>query len=315
MWQQEESVSIRDSIERFYKDVNLMTAVTVIVVGAEDLNASHVTAGSQMFCVIQKSGTYAASETDRVDAAVNPIWNADFTFEFSATTTELILICLFKTDTDGTQVFPIGTLKIPVAQLVTDGPADKHYPLAFYSDSDTSGSLHIVGGLADLVQAELESDSDFQSDGSSSDASRGHVRRRHRKPVDFIPGHGRGRWQDIDVNALGQRDRKHHRRRKAAGELKESGTGPTLDKLMMQRKEGSLNAALERLKMDPVKMKAFADYSSLMTKNRKLIASAKDEGRWTEDGTIKKELSAVTLRSIRFAIEETKEWIDKVKKL
>ena len=295
-----------------------MVEFRVVVVGAESLDPSYAKEGTKMYCVVQKSGTFAALETKKVDSATDVRWDENFTLLFENPEKDAILVCVFTAEGEDDYGDPIGSLKIPVNPLMA-GAVDKRYELATYSDSKRPGVVRIVAGVAAemhvTIEAPDESDGSLASDASDGEMTSDAVRRRRRRPVDFVPAHGHGNWQDVDVASLGGRERKRHRKRKVAGELKESGTGATLDKLMMQRKDGSLNAALERLKMDPVKMKAFADYAAVMSKNAKLIKAAKDEGRCTEDGSIKKELSAVTIRSIKFAIEETKEWIDKIKNL
>ena len=293
-----------------------MVEFRIVVVAAENLDPSYAKAGTKMYCVVQKSGTFATLETKKVDSATDVRWDENFTLKFENPEKDAILVCVFTAEDEDDYGDPIGSLKIPVNPLM-NGAVDKRYDLATYSDSKRPGVVRVIAGVAaDMhvtIEAPDESDGGLMSEGSDGEMTSDAVRRRRRRPVDFVPAHGHGNWQDVDVTSLGGRERKRHRKRKVAGELKESGTGATLDKLMMQRKDGSLNAALERLKMDPVKMKAFADYAAVMSKNAKLIKAAKDEGRSTDDGTIKKELSAVTVRSIKFAIEETKEWIEKIK--
>ena len=223
-----------------------------------------------------------------------------------------------------------GTLQL----IVSDRRKEKKHRLSVPSvnrmyKSKTSPKLKVEAPLEEKPAAPIESltsepepehamsEASLLSDGSSSDmGSDSSVHRRRRRPADFVPVQGRDRWQDIDLSSLVPRDRKKHRRRKIeGGELKEAGRGSTLDKMMNDKKDRNLNAAMERLKMDPVKMKAFADYSAVMEKNKKLVKAAMTEGRWSHDGALNKPLSEVTLRSIRFAIEETKEWIEKVNKL
>lgn len=312
----------------------MAATIDITVSKAENLDTSRAQEGAKIFCFLQKSGSCFGEETRDLEPAPSLEWNQKFTFQIDDPLIDSILISVFASN--GTQRYKtaIGSVKIP-ASLAQNSGTSKPFDIYSYADPTFTGTLYLTIGdqnsstpkaelpseelisFSSLESAELSgSDSSFLSGGSEDMGSDSSVRRRRRKPAEFVPVQGRDRWQDLDVNALMQRDRKKHRRRKVeGGELKEVGDGSTLDKMMIQKKDRNLNAALERLKMDPVKMKAFADYSAVMEKNKKLVKAALTEGRWTKSGSLNKPLSEVTLRSIRFAIEETKEWIEKVSKL
>ena len=84
--------------------------------------------------------------------------------------------------------------------------------------------------------------------------------------------------------------------------------------ITIQQKEKLLNATLQKYKIDPEKLKVFAEIKTLLEKNNEILDIAKEEGRAIENGVFKAELSKLTMMSISDRIENTKAMIDKLKK-
>lgn len=262
----------------------------------------------EMLCLIQKSHRLVTFQTRPVPSATDVSWKERFTIPVTDKDSLLVLICY----SSGT---PLGSCKIPVFQIPQEGSLDISYDIHSYIDYNSNGKLHIIASYDNFA---TDSGNLLDSSGESYGSSDGSQprRRRRKRPADVVISsqlHS-SRRRNIDIDAILSRAERNkpRRRRVTHNEIEETGDGATVGNMLIQKKSKVVDESLQKHRIDPVKMKIFADYSVILEKNKQILSTCAKEGMM-KDGIVKSPLSEATMWSLKFAIDETKRWTDKIK--
>ena len=319
-----------------------MALVEVSVQEINGLKLPDEISNSKVFVMLQNSERYNIQKSNYYDYSESIKVDETFSLSSKHPLIDSIIISLFYR-TEIEKYNPIGTCKFMINKLHLSKELNQKLPIfSFFDDVETCGEIAVNFVFNDLNEMVNNASANNLLLSKARNSSKGRLRRFRNKRLENNSDYSDS-LSDSDDIPLKRRPRKrirgdHHTgkvriltgvspddfqfkpkakrkelRRKIA-ELKEAGIGDTMGSITIQQKEKLLNATLQKYKIDPEKLKVFAEIKTLLEKNNEILDIAKEEGRAIENGVFKAELSKLTMMSISDRIENTKAMIDKLKK-
>lgn len=288
----------------------LRRKLTLHILDATDIKLPDNAENAQVVCMIQRSDKLIKFETTPASYGRGVTWKQTFVIDTNNPTESLLVLVFYSSDSG--DCIPLGSTKISISQIPQEGCLDTLYDICSYSDAKIAGKLHVLTSFGELSSDSIPSE-------SYSETSDGVKRKRRRRklPEEVVlseQSHS-SRRREIDIDAiLARAERKPKRKRLTHSEIEETGDGATVGNMLIQKKNKVIDESLQKHRIDPVKMRLFADYSVILEKNKQILSSCAKEGMM-KDGIIKTPLSDATMRSLRFAIEDTKHWTETVRNM
>lgn len=281
---------------------------------------------SQIFVTLQNSERYNSQHSILYDPSEAIDINESFQISSRNPLFDSIILSLFYR-TEEIKYNPIGTARLVINKLREPKSGDEKLPIFSFSNNTVNcGFINVSFSYSDISEAndeksgnnlqELKQNDEYSSDSfSDSDDIPIRKKKRQRAPAAFRAAN-RGKSSSM-FNAEAFKPK--HLRKSAKlkirdSELKERGTGATADALSILKKNKLLQKSISKLKIDPEKLKLFADYKACLDNNSEILNKARSEYKGFDNGVIRYELSLTTLKSIENCCELTQRLIDQIKK-
>ncbi|KAK8889515.1 hypothetical protein M9Y10_034264 [Tritrichomonas musculus] len=279
----------------------------------------------QVFVIIQNSERYNSQSSVLYDPSETVTMNESFQVSSRNPLIDSIIFTLFYR-TELNKYNPIGTARLEINKLCEANSNDEKLPIfSFSSDTINCGFLNISFTYSpisknkeekatNLLQS-LKLNSDSSDSFSDSDDIPIRKKKKLRTPAAFR-ARNYGRLNSaIDADSFKPKIfKKSGRHKKKDVELKERENGPTAASLALLQKNKLLQKSISKLKIDPEKLKLFADYKVCLDNNDEALNKARIEYKAMENGIIRNEISTTTMMSIENCIELTQKLIDQLKK-
>lgn len=279
----------------------------------------------QVFVIIQNSERYNSQSSVLYDPSETVTMNESFQVSSRNPLIDSIIFTLFYR-TELNKYNPIGTARLEINKLCEANSNDEKLPIfSFSSDTINCGFLNISFTYSpisknkeekatNLLQS-LKLNSDSSDSFSDSDDIPIRKKKKLRTPAAFR-ARNYGRLNSaIDADSFKPKIfKKSGRHKKKDVELKERENGPTAASLALLQKNKLLQKSISKLKIDPEKLKLFADYKACLDNNSEILNKARSEYKGFDNGVIRYELSLTTLKSIENCCELTQRLIDQIKK-
>lgn len=279
----------------------------------------------QIFVTLQNSERYNSQHSNLYDISETIVINESFQISSRNPLFDSIILSLFyRSETN--KYNPIGTARLPINKLREPKTGDEKLPIFSFSNNIVNcGFVNVSFSYSDISEINEEKDAnlqdlkpnnDYSSDSfSDSDDIPIRKKKKQRAPAAFRAAN-RGKSNSMfSADAFKPKAlKKSAKYKKRDSELKEKGTGATADALSILKKNKLLQKSIAKLKIDPEKLKLFADYKACLDNNSEILNKARSEYKGFDNGVIRYELSLTTLKSIENCCELTQRLIDQIKK-
>ena len=237
----------------------------------------------QIFITLQNSERYNSQHSILYDPSETITVNESFQISSRNPLFDSIILSLFyRTETN--KYNPIGAARLAINKLREPKNGEEKLPIfSFSSNTINCGFLNVSFSYIDISEINeekaennpqiLKLNNDYSSDSfSDSDDIPIRKKKKQRAPAAFRNAN-RGRSSSM-FNAEAFKPkvlRKSGKYKIRDSELKERGTGATADALSILKKNKLLQKSISKLKIDPEKLKLFADYKACLDNNNEIL--------------------------------------------